>query len=67
MSFDSFFDEAGSFNHAAAEDDMNEAQLENFDEDAMWDDDYDWTAGALRHEDMNYVDPHFMEDQHREF
>ena len=49
MSFDSFYDEAGNFNEAAAReendfDDFNEAG------DDFWDDEYDWTETSLRHE-----------------
>ena len=65
MSFDSFFDEAGTFNNADAEDAVNDANIGTFDEDSMWDDDYDWTAGALRHEDFNEVNPHFIHEEEK--
>ena len=52
MSFDSFFDEAGTFNEAVEDDDFS-------DRDDFWDDDYDWTTPALHHDSYNEAElPH---------
>jgi len=61
MSFDSFFDEAGTFNEVPEEDAENDTYDYEFNEDALWDDDYDWHAPTAHHEDMNEVNPHLVE------
>lgn len=48
MSFDSFYDEAGNFNEAAA---MDENDFDEYGgDDDFWDDEYDWTETSLRHD-----------------